>query len=219
MEKRVLLLEDDRLYSETLRDFLEEEGFRVECVYDPLSAYDLAYQKGFDLYLFDINLPFEDGIEALEQLRRAQDTTPTIFITSREDKESLIKGFQAGADDYIKKPIDLDEFLMRIEAVLKRVQKSRTLSLGAYILDRDRKDLYYKEEPLGFGQKLYLLLELLATNDNRAVSYDEIYNRLWPEQEPNHGTLRVYIAKLKKYFPQSIATMRGFGYKFDKSRL
>ncbi len=216
---KILLLEDDKLYSETLKDFLEEEGFEVEAVYDPYSAYDLVYENRYDLYLFDINLPFEDGISALENLRKAHDTTPAIFITSRDDKESLLDGFQAGADDYIKKPVDLDELLMRIKALMKRSQKSTIVRLGDYELNIDKRDLFLNGEPLHIGLKPFALLEFFVMNNGKALRYEEIYSALWSSQEASNGALRVYIAKLKKYFPNAIETLRGYGYKFESAHI
>lgn len=216
---KILLLEDDKLYSETLKDFLEEEGFEVESVYDPYSAYDLVFENSYSLYLFDINLPFEDGITALENLRKADDRTPAIFITSREDRDSLLNGFRVGGDDYIKKPIDLDELLLRIKALLKRSLKSSRVRLGEYELDRDKRDLFLNGEALHIGLKPFALLELFVENDGRALSFDEIYKTLWRSQEASNGALRVYIAKLKRYFPNAIETLRGYGYKFESAAL
>ncbi len=215
----ILLLEDDRLYSETLKDFLEDEGFSVDIALDPYSAYDLAYKKDYDLYLFDINLPFENGIEALKSLKQSGDRTPAIFITSRDDKVSLIDGFKAGADDYLKKPVDLDELLMRIGALLKRSQKQQLTQFGEYAFDYDKKDLLHNGEALHLGLKSFALLELFIENDQKLLSYEEIYNKVWGAEEPSNGALRVYIAKLKKYFPNAIETIRGYGYIFDSSNL
>ncbi len=216
---KILLLEDDRLFSETLKDFLEDEGFSVDIALDPYSAYDLAYENSYDLHLFDINLPFESGIDALKSLKEGGDTTPTIFITSRDDKGSLVEGFSAGADDYIKKPIDLDELLLRVKAVLKRNGRVSKEVLGEYILDRESKDLFKDGEPLKLGFKLFLLLELLIDNSNKAVSYEDIYYKLWGRDEPNYATVRVYMVKLKKLFPNAIETIRGYGYIFYIDRV
>ncbi len=216
---KILLLEDDKLFSDTLKDFLEDEGFAVDLALDPYTAYDLAYENSYDLYLFDINLPFESGIEALRSLKNSGDGTPVIFITSRDDKNSLIEGFNAGADDYIKKPVDLDELLLRINAVLKRTKKSDKIELGDYVLDREQKEIFYKNEPLKLGFRIYLLLELLVDNAGRAVSYEEIYEKLWGESEPNKATIRVYMVKLKNLFPEAIESVRGFGYIFHSDRV
>ena len=219
MPQRILLLEDDRLYSETLKDFLEDEGFIVDVALDPYSAYDLAYEKDYNLYLFDINLPFENGIEALKSLKESGDKTPTIFITSRDDKESLIDGFKAGADDYIKKPVDLDELIVRINAVIKRNSTDNKISLGEYSLDLEAKEILHNGKPLKLGYRVFLLLELLVKNSDKAVSYEDIYETLWGKEEPNLATIRVYMVKLKKIFPNAIEAVRGYVYIFHKDRV
>ena len=219
MPQNILLLEDDRLYSETLKDFLEDEGFSVDVALDPYSAYDLAYEKDYDLYLFDINLPFENGIEALKSLKQSGDKTPTIFITSRDDKASLLDGFRAGADDYIKKPIDLDELIVRINAVSKRNNSDSKITLGEYTLDLQAKEILHKGKPLKLGYKIFLLLELLVKNSNKAVSFEDIYETLWGKEEPNQATIRVYMVKLKKLFPNAIEAVRGYGYILHKDKI
>jgi len=212
---KILLLEDDRLFNETIRDFLEDEGFDVDSVLDPLSAYDLVYESRYDLYIFDINLPFEDGISALKSLRSADDNTPAIFITSRDDKESLLKGFKVGADDYLKKPIDLDELLARVKVIRRRYNIDSTLKVGDYIFNFSENKLYLNGNSLKLSLKESELLSILIKNRGRVVEYSEIYNHLWGSQEPNYGALRVYISSLKRYFP-NIKSIRSVGYKFNE---
>lgn len=145
---KLLILEDDKLFNETLQDFLEEEGFNVAFALDPYSALELTYEQKFDLYLFDVNLPYETGFSLLKKLRDSGDTTPTIFLTSREDKLSLREGFHVGADDYMKKPIDLDELLLRINALLRRQIRKDIVHIGKYKLDCRAKKLYYQDKPM-----------------------------------------------------------------------
>ena len=211
--KKILLLEDDRVFAETIKDFLEEEGFGVDMVFDPYSAYEKSYQNSYNLYLFDINLPFEDGIKALKNLRDSGDETPTIFITSRDDKESLKRGFESGGDDYLKKPFDLEELILRVRALLKRVEGDGKIVFNDYILDRNLKELYYQDKKIELSLKEFLLLEFLILNKNRIIKYEEIYHKLWQNKEPSYASLRVYINNLKKYFP-NIKTIRGEGYIF-----
>jgi len=206
---KLLLLEDDRLFSETLQDFLEYSGYMVKAVYDPLSAYDMAFDEKFDLYLFDINLPFESGLDALKNLKEASDTTPTIFITSREDKDSLIEGFKLGCYDYIKKPFDFDELLVRVEAILNRV-KPKVIDINGYILDLEKQSLFLDGNLIELNIKSIKLLELLSKNRGKLVRYEEIFEYLWSDEEPSGASLRVYITKLKKYF--NIKSIRQIGY-------
>ena len=217
---KILLLEDDRLFNETLSDFLEDSGFEVDSVLDPYSAYDLTYKKRYDIYLFDINLPFEDGISALSSLRDSGDNTPTIFITSREDKDSLVKGFRSGADDYIKKPFDLDELLLRINAILKRDKKFEDkIELASLRVDLNKRKVYIDNKEINITTKPYELLLYLIQNDNRVVEYDELYKKLWSDDEVSYASLRVYISELKGYLGSALENIRGVGYIFDSSKL
>ena len=212
---RVLVLEDDQLFNETLEDFLEEEGYTIQCALDPYSALELTYKYVFDLYLFDVNLPYENGFDLLEKLRGSGDVTPAIFLTSRDDKDSLAQGFNIGADDYMKKPIDLDELLLRIQAVLRRQIRKERVNIGKYSLDTVAKILYLEDEPLEVTQKAIELLVLLVQADGEVVSSDEIKNRLWAAgQSASDGSLRVYVTQLKKYFPDTISNIRGVGYRW-----
>ena len=212
---RVLVLEDDQLFNETLEDFLEEEGYTIRCAMDPYSALELTYKHIFDLYLFDVNLPYENGFDLLEKLRQSGDTTPAIFLTSRDDKDSLKQGFNIGADDYMKKPIDLDELLLRMQAVLRRQVRKERINIGKYSLDTVAKILYLDDTPLDVTQKAIELLVLLVQADGEVVSSEEIKSRLWAAgQSASDGSLRVYITQLKKYFPDSISNIRSVGYRW-----
>jgi len=213
---KILLLEDDKLFNETLQDFLEEEGFDVDFSLDPYSALELTYEKVYDLYLFDVNLPYESGFDLLEKLRQSGDTTPTIFLTSRDDKSSLTQGFKSGADDYMKKPIDLEELLLRIIALLKRQIRNEKVAIGNYTLDMLSKTLYLDEVELDVTPKAINLLILLIQANGATVSTDNIKNRLWPaSQQASDGSLRVYVTQLKKYFSSNIINVRGIGYRWE----
>jgi len=217
MSAKLLLLEDDRLFNETLQDFLEEEGYSVDTVLDPYSALDLTYENNYDLYLFDVNLPYESGFDLLSKLRQCGDETPVIFMTSREDKASLKEGFTKGGDDYIKKPVDLEELGLRIEAVLRRQVRQSLLQLGSYRFDIHSRQLYDAQGDTLLGQKAALLLLVLLEAKGRIVPLEEIKRRLWSAaEEGSDGALRVYITQLKKYFPDKIRNERGVGYAFDR---
>jgi DNA-binding response OmpR family regulator len=215
MAERILLLEDDRLFNETLCDFLEEEGYETRGVMDPRSALELSYSESFDLYLFDINLPFEDGISLLSSLRDGDDRTPAILITSREDKKSLLEGFEAGCDDYLRKPVDLDELLLRIKARLGTRERESIIEVGEYSIDISRRKVSKAGEEIELGRKIFDLLTLLAKSEGRVVTIDEIVRKLWSDNdEPSYGAIRVYITRLKKLFGDRIENVRGVGYIF-----
>lgn len=215
MATKILLLEDDQLFNETLQDFLEEEGFVVNCALDPYSALELSYKNVYDIYLFDVNLPYENGFDLLKKLRDSGDLTPTIFLTSRDDKSSLVQGFDVGADDYMKKPIDLDELLLRVQALLRRQTRRDNVALGKYSLDVTGKILYFENEIVDMTQKAIELLLLLIEAQGEIVSSEVIKSRLWAAgKHASEGSLRVYIAQIKKYFPDNISNVRGVGYRW-----
>lgn len=211
----ILVLEDDQLFNETLEDFLEEEDHTVETAMDPYSALEMSYKHVFDLYLFDVNLPYENGFDLLEKLRQSGDTTPTIFLTSRNDKASMAEGFGKGADDYMKKPIDFDELMLRIQAVLRRQIRQEYMNIGEYSLDTVAKTLYLEGKALDVTRKAIDLLLLLIQAKGEVVSSNEIKSRLWAAgQNASDGALRVYITQLKKYFSENIVNVRGVGYRW-----
>lgn len=211
---KILVLEDDKLFNDTLEDFLEEEGFEVVTALDPYTALDLTYEQKFDLYLFDVNLPYETGFSLLQQLRVAGDLTPTMFLTSCDDKVSLTKGFDIGADDYMKKPIDLDELLLRINALLRRQVRVKKVDIGKYELNIRAKELSLNGTVLKLGGKSIDLLLLLVEKKGEVVSLQEIEEHLWhTNEEASAGAVRVYVTSLKKYF-SNLENIRGVGYRF-----
>lgn len=212
---RVLLLEDDPLFADTLVDLLQESGFEVELVPNGQSALDKTFTQKFDLYLLDINVPLIDGITLLKELRDSNDNTPAIFLTSHKDKEMLKKSFMSGADDFLTKPFDTDELLLRINALLKRFQSESALCIGLLCSDDIHKRISYNKEELDLSKKEYELLLLLMKHANNTVPKEMILNELWSSSEGgSDGALRVYINRIKQLIPQiSIENVRGIGYK------
>jgi len=203
------------LFGETLLDLLEEEGYEVTHAPNGQSALESAYEEKFDLYLFDINVPLIDGITLLTELRNASDKTPTIFLTSHKDREKLKEAFSSGADDYLKKPFDNDELLLRIEALLRRTTKELPECVGVLCHDKKLKKFFYDETPLELSKKEYKLLTILLINANQPLSKESIFDELWSHSESHSdGALRVYINRLKQMLPSmKIENIRGVGYK------
>jgi len=213
---KLLLLEDDRLFGETLVDFLESEAYEVHHYLDAKSAIDALYREDFDLYLLDVNVPEMNGFDLLKQLRESGDSTPAIYITSARDKEALATGFHSGADDYMKKPIDLDELLLRIEAQLRRRYGIQRVAVGEYLFDMERLVLYRDSTPVPLPRKLAELLALFLKNRGEVISTEEILRELYGDEHPGTGALRVYINKLKQLFgKEAITNIRGIGYCFE----
>jgi len=212
---KILLLEDDLLLGETLVDLLEDEDYEVLHFTNGQTALDATFESKFDLYLLDINVPLIDGLSLLSDLRKAEDTTPAIFLTSHKDKESLERGFSSGGDDYIRKPFDNDELLWRIGALLKRTQKDELLSVGKLMHDKVHKTIFYDGEVLELSKKEYEFLLLLMKHVNAAVPKELILDELWSASEGgSDGAIRVYVNRLKSLLPElTIENIRGVGYR------
>ncbi len=212
----ILLLEDDTLFAQTLEDFLEEEGFAVDLAADGEEALCRSYERRYDLLLLDINVPQIDGLEVLSEIRRRQDRTPAIFLTSFRDQEHLHRAFGEGADDYLKKPVDLDELLLRIKALLRRSRRSReTIMISDLSYDPLSRTLTSQDTTLTLTRKSALLLDLLLSEANRVVPKERILEHLWGwDETPSEGAMRVYINELKKAIgKERIENVKGVGYR------
>lgn len=217
---KLLILEDDELFASTLEDFLSDEGFIVDIARDGEEAIELNYNRNYDLYIFDINVPKINGLELLESLRKNEDNTPTIFLTSYKDKDTLQDAFTKGCDDYIKKPVDLDELFLRIVAILRRNKKQfETIKLSENIIFNPvNKRVYENEIDLNLPSKVLDLIELFIENKNEIVTKEMIINRLWATSEGySEGSIRVYINQVKKLLSNtnSIINIKGIGYKIE----
>ncbi len=212
---KILLLEDDSLLAETINDLLEDENFEVTHVPNGQLLLDVTYENKFDLYLLDINVPLIDGITCLKELRNSDDNTPAIFLTSYKDKDTLHNGFTSGADDYIKKPFDNDELILRINALLKRNKKDMVECVALLCHDSIHKRILYNKKELELSKKEYQLLHLLMVHANAPVPKELIIDELWSSSETgSDGAIRVYINRIKQLLPDmSIENIRGIGYK------
>ncbi|MFY9082302.1 response regulator transcription factor [Aliarcobacter butzleri] len=217
---KILVLEDDELFASTLEDFLAEEKFTVDIAKDGEECLSLNYENNYDLYIFDIKVPKISGLELLASLRNSEDNTPTIFLTSYKDKDTLQEAFVKGCDDYLKKPVDLDELLLRIKALLKRNKKQFELIKLTETLDFNpiNKRIYENGIDLNLPTKILDLIELFIENRGDIVTKEMIINRLWAANEDySEGSIRVYINQIKKLFSDAnvIINIKGIGYKIE----
>ena len=213
---RILLLEDDLLFGETLVDLLEDEGYEVSHVPNGQAALDATFSEKFDLYLLDINVPLIDGVSLLCDLRAAEDETPAVFLTSHTDKEMLKRSFLSGGDDFISKPFDNTELLLRLAALLKRSGRKAAECVGELCHDKQHKSIFYNGTALELSKKEYELLVLLMDHANAPVPKELIHEELWRSADGSgsDGAIRVYINRLKQLLPtMSIENLRGIGYK------
>lgn len=209
---RILLMEDDLSLGETLYDLLEDAGYAVDWAQDGDQAAALSYDKRYDLYVFDINVPQIDGFELLEGLRDAQDTTPVIFISALVDLASITKGFSLGADDYLKKPFFPEELLLRVQTKLAR--QSPLLTHGEITIDTISREIKRNGRFLSLGEVQQALLTLFITNVGRTLDKEILLEAL---EHPSESALRVHINKLKQTTGWDIVNVRSIGYRLEKS--
>jgi DNA-binding response OmpR family regulator len=218
---KILLLEDDKLFCETLVDFLQECEYSVDIASNGQLALNKTFEKKYDLYIFDINVPKIDGLEVLNLLRQNNDNTPTIFLTSYKDQQTLIQGFQNGADDYIKKPVDLDELSLRIKSILKRSGKNNNkieLFKNVFYIAQNQQLIIDNKINI-LPVKVNLLLELFIQNRSGLgiIKKEQIIQALWNADESySEGSIRVYINHIKKLLPNiNIKNIKGVGYQIQ----
>ncbi|MCK9454802.1 MAG: response regulator transcription factor [Sulfurimonas sp.] len=215
---KILYLEDDLNLSQTVEEFLKDEGFEVTCAYEGEEALDYIYNSIFDILLLDVNVPQIGGFELLRELREAKISTPAIFITSLNGIDDLSKGYGCGADDYIKKPFALKELLLRINAILKREYKTQSNSVK--IDEKINFNIYSNELIIDdkttlLNQKESLLLKLLLKHHDECVSFENIYQNVWQfSEEHSYMSLRTYIKNLRKHIgKERILSIKNVGYK------
>jgi DNA-binding response OmpR family regulator len=205
---KLLLLEDDPSLSKTLIKYLTRHGYELDWAKNGEEAIDLSYDNKYDLYLLDINVPLLNGIDLLKALRDADDHTPAIIISALRDASSVTKGFIAGADDYMKKPFDPEELLIRIRAKTFTLQKA--LQFKDFEINMTKEEISYKAEPISLGRVQKSILLSLIKSYPDPVNKDELLSLL---DKPSDLTLRVHISKLKKKFDLQIKSIRGVGYQ------
>ncbi len=218
MSIKIFLLEDDPTLNETLVDFLEDNGFNVDTVMDGYEAESMLYEKRYDLILLDVNTPNLDGFSLLKSIRSFGVTTPVIFITARDGIDDVEEGFNAGAEDYLKKPFALKELKIRIDAILKRYNKRGDKielcnniifmpASGELIIDGVSHKLSNKESKL---------LELFVSKKGEVLSHEFIFNELWSYDEtPSDSSLRTYIKNLRKILgKERIESIKKRGYRY-----
>ena len=194
------------------------ESFDVTIAKDGEEVLEYTYTNKFDIYLFDINVPKINGLDILRLLRQTQDDTPCIYLTSYTQKDMLKEGFRSGADDYMVKPFDEDELILRINALLKRINKiSEIVTINGVEFNPNIKVFSKNKNPINAAKKVVDLFCLFYENKNTIITKEMIINKLWTASEDySEGSIRVYISKLKDILGNEvIQNIKGQGYKIQ----
>ena len=215
---KILLLEDDIVLLESLCDELMEEGYSVDCAKHGKELLDFTYENNYNLYLLDIHVPFIDGVTLLQELRDSGDTTPTIFLTSKNSQQDTINGFQAGCDDYLVKPFSLAELKLRIQALLKRTMQTPSLQYDDIFIDMHHYTLQIAGVDTPIDPKALEILHLFLSHPNTTLTTQEIIDKVYVDKVPSATVIRVHISKINTLFDtKRVKNIRGVGYRYEKS--
>lgn len=224
----ILIVEDERKIADSLKQGLTENGFETEVAYDGNIGWKIFRSRPFELVILDINLPGMNGYELCKSIRAANEAVPVVMLTAMNAMEDKIEGFDAGADDYIIKPFDFRELLVRIRALLKRIHTTvatgTLLQAGDLIMNLDSKQVTRNGQAISLTAKEFQLLEYLLQNKKRVVSRADIALHVWDiDFDTRTNVIDVYVNYLRKKIDKGfdeplIHTHVGMGYVLkDKS--
>lgn len=221
-EIKILLVEDEKKIAESLKKGLTEQHYHVEVAYDGIIGKKIFETFPFDLIILDINLPGMNGYDLCREIRKKSEQIPVIMLTALSATDDKIEGFDAGADDYIVKPFDFKELLVRIRALLKRINQNmptgNMLKVADLVMNLDSKEVTRAEVPISLTTKEFQLLEYLVRNKNRVVSRADIALNVWDiDFDTKTNVIDVYVNFLRKkvdkdFESKLIHTQVGMGY-------
>lgn len=219
----ILLVEDDEVLSSAIREKLLDEGFSVSCAFDGKQAAEALDEAHFDLIISDVMMPKMDGFELSRYVRRDGKSQPILIITAKSEIEDMQTGFKSGADDYMSKPINLKELVLRVHALLRRakIANEKRLLIGGSELDYDTLSVRTEGERISLAPKEFRLLFLLLSYAGRIFTRFEIMSEIWGyETDSDERVVDTHIKKLRAKLENSkdfeIITVRGLGYKAVK---
>lgn len=223
----ILVVDDEAHLADGIRENLEAEGYVTDVAYDGAEGLDKSLGGHFDLILLDVMMPKMDGLELCEELRRSGRQTPVLFLTVKGAPEERVRGFEAGADDYLAKPFHLQELLHRVAAILRRSRwydaSASTLEFGGNRIDfRTYHARAWDGSEHSLTHKEAMILKFLSERADTIVTREEILDRVWGyEVFPSTRTVDNFIVRLRKRFernaeaPAHFHTVRGVGYRFS----
>ena len=219
-EFSILVVDDDKTLNDSVCSYLNHNGYRAQAAYSADEAYDYMYRKRSDLIISDIMMPGTDGYEFARNIRMNDDNIPILFITSRDDYSSRKRGYDIGIDDYIVKPIDMDEMLLRIEALLRRLRiaVSRVIDIGGFHMDTEARTVTVMGNEISFSAREFNLIHKLLSNPNKTFSRSQLMDEFWDaEADSGTRTVDVYMTRIRSKLSDckdfEIVTVHGLGYK------
>ncbi len=223
---KILLVEDDSNLGIIISDHLKSAGYHVTLCTDGVDAMQRFNKEEYQLCIFDVMLPKKDGFTLTKDIRKVNSDIPILFLSAKSMTEDKVDGFNAGGDDYLTKPFSVEELLLRVRALLKRVnikfvpEEITLIELGIFILDTEHHTLNWQNQFKTLTKKEVQILKLLNKNRNQVIPRDVILNAIWGQNDYFVGrSLDVFITKLRKYLRDEpkivISNIHGVGFKFE----
>lgn len=217
---KILIVEDDSELNKTICTYLKDNGYDAIGCLNATDAYDAIYANYFDLIVSDIMMPVVDGFEFAGNIRDTDKEIPILFITARDDIASKRRGFRLGIDDYMVKPIDLDEFILRINAILRRAKivSAKRLEIGNFVMDSDEHTAYLGDDEISLTTREFAILFKLLSYPKKTFTRTQLMDEFWDsDSETAPRAVDVYMTKLRSKLAKcndfEIKTVHGLGYK------
>lgn len=223
---KILIIEDDEILSDTIKQCMINQ-YDVEQAYDGEEGIAYALEKIYDLIILDIMMPIKNGYEVLKELRKNKVDTPVLILTAKDGLQDKILGFRSGADDYLVKPFEREELLLRMEAILRRsngLYEENKIRYEDLELNLSNRQATIHNEQVNIQGKQFDMLEYLISYQNTIITKDQIFDKIWGfNSETTTNVVEVYASglrkELKKYgYDQYIKTIRGVGYMWSKEK-
>ena len=217
---KILVVEDDGLLNRSVCRFLNNSGYEAVGCFDANEAYDAMYENVFDLIISDIMMPRTDGFEFARNVRAVNENIPILFMSAKDDIVSKQRGFRIGVDDYMVKPVDLDELFLRVGALLRRakIASSRQLSVGEFSMDADEHTAYLGGEEIPLTKREFNILYKLLSYPKKTFTRTQLMDEFWDaDTDTAPRAVDVYMTKLRSKLANcrdfEIVTVHGLGYK------
>lgn len=227
-QKRILLVEDEENFGSLLQNYLQLSQYDVVWMKDGAQGYSAFFKEEFDVCIFDVMMPNMDGFTLTEKIRDKDSTTPIIFLTARNMREDMIRGYKSGADDYLSKPFDIEILLLKLEALFQRASNDMSIELpfyqlASYTYESATRKLDHPKESRKLSPKEGALMQLLCEHFNQVLPREKALRKIWGED--SYFTTRsmdVYITKLRKYLQHdetlSIQNVHSSGYMLKEDK-
>jgi DNA-binding response OmpR family regulator len=216
----ILVVEDDAKLNQVICSYLKNSGFAAKGCLNVNDAYEVMYNNIFDMIISDIMMPVINGFEFAQTIRQVNKTIPILFMSAKDDLSAKQKGFQLGIDDYMVKPIELDELLLRVRAILRRanIELERRISVGNLKLDADAVTAVVDDNEIPITTREFNILYKMLSYPNKTFSRAQLMDEFWGmDCETSLRAVDVYITKLRDKFSScdgfKVVTVRGLGYK------